>query len=111
MIVTADHSHTFVMYGKTVKRGNPILGFQDTKYPDGKPGLTLSYANGPGGLKLANQSRANLTGVDYNADDFRQQALIYLNSEDHSGEDVGMSFITNGSGSKKEPIRIWYPLK
>ncbi|XP_028394024.1 alkaline phosphatase-like [Dendronephthya gigantea] len=90
VIVTADHSHSFVLYGKKVKRGNPILGFQDTKFPDGKPGLTLSYANGPGGLKFENQSRANLTGVDYTADDFLQQALIYFRSEDHAGEDVGI---------------------
>jgi hypothetical protein len=88
MIVTADHSHSFVLYGKA-KRGNPILGFQSRTPPDGLPALTLAYANGPGGLK-PNRTRANLTGVDYNASNFRQQALIYTGSESHGGEDVGM---------------------
>jgi alkaline phosphatase len=88
MIVTADHSHSFVLYGKA-KRGNPILGFQSRTPPDGLPALTLAYANGPGGLK-PNRSRADLTGVDYNATDFRQQALISTSSESHGGEDVGM---------------------
>ncbi|CAB3997047.1 alkaline phosphatase-like isoform X1 [Paramuricea clavata] len=88
MIVTADHSHSFVLYGYA-KRGNPILGFQYGTPPDGLPALTLAYANGPGGLK-PNRNRANLTGVDYNASDFRQQALIYTKSESHGGEDVGI---------------------
>ena len=88
LIVTADHSHSFVIYGKAV-RGNDILGFQTRKFPDRKPGLTLAYANGPGGLRYENQGRANLTGVDYTADKFRQQALIYTSSESHAGEDVG----------------------
>ena len=88
LIVTADHSHSFVIYGKA-KRGTPIFGFSGHIPNDGLPVLTLAYANGPGGLKPG-QSRANLTGVNYNATDFRQQALILTNSEDHAGEDVGM---------------------
>ena len=88
LIVTADHSHSFVIYGRT-KRGTPIFGFSGHIPKDGLPVLTLAYANGPGGLK-PNESRANLTGVDYNATDFRQQALILTSSEDHAGEDVGM---------------------
>ena len=88
LVVTADHSHSFVIYGKT-KRGTPIFGFSGHIPKDGLPVLTLAYANGPGGLKLG-QSRANLTGINYNATDFRQQALILTSSEDHAGEDVGM---------------------
>ena len=87
MIVTADHSHSFALYGK-VDRGNPIFGFQSVTPPDGKPALSLSYADGPGGLK-PNTSRADLTGVDFNATDFKQQSLIYKGSEEHAGEDVG----------------------
>ena len=52
VIVTADHSHTFVL-GGYVDRGNPIFGFQ-SRYEvlsDGKPALSLSYADGPGGLQ------------------------------------------------------------
>ena len=51
--------------------------------------LTLSHANGPGGLKPG-QNRTNLTGADYNATDFVQQALVPTEYEDHGGEDVGM---------------------
>lgn len=88
MIITADHSHSFVLYGYA-PRGNPIFGFQSTIPADGKPALTLAYANGPGGLK-PNTSRANLTGVNYNATDFKQQSLIWARSERHGGEDVGI---------------------
>ena len=87
MIVTADHSHSFVLFGDT-NRGNPIFGFQNDLALDGKPALTLSYADGPNGLEV-NQSRADLTGVNYNDTDFLQQALIKATYEYHSAEDVG----------------------
>lgn len=59
IVVTADHSHVFVMGGHAT-RGNPILGLvwgnkrdgQRTDAPKkdalGLPFTTLSYANGPG---------------------------------------------------------------
>lgn len=59
IIVTADHSHTFVIQGYPM-RGNNILGLirqvdssgepdKDLKHDQlGKPMTTLSYANGPG---------------------------------------------------------------
>lgn len=59
IIVTADHSHVFIMAGYPT-RGNPILGKVITNAADGRPetgpcldalGLpytTLGYANGPG---------------------------------------------------------------
>ena len=56
--------------------------------PDKKPALSLSYADGPGGLQES-KPRDNLTGVNYNATDFKQQSLIYTGSESHAGEDVG----------------------
>ena len=76
------------MYGYP-HRGNPIFGFQPDTPRDGLPALTLGYADGPGGLK-PNRFRANLTGVNYNHINFRQQALIYTSSESHAGEDVGV---------------------
>lgn len=97
IVVTADHSHVFTMGGYPV-RGNPILGLvvegnSDTGLPesspakakDGKPYTTLGYANGPGAVA---EPRADLTGVDTTAPDFRQQALVPLGSETHGGEDV-----------------------
>ena len=59
ILVTADHSHTLVMAGYSV-RGNPILGKVRGRNRDGLPAETLSkdaagrsyttlgYANGPG---------------------------------------------------------------
>ena len=93
IIVTADHSHTFVLSGYA-SRGNPIFGFQDKSNTpvDRKPILTLSYANGPGGL-APNKSRSDLTGVNYNRTDFLQQALVKTRSEHHAGEDVGKKWL------------------
>lgn len=88
ILVTADHSHSFTHFGSIVKRGNPIFGFQSNLGLDGKPALSLSYADGAVGL-TGNQTRANLTGVNYNDINFQQQALIKMTYESHAGEDVG----------------------
>ncbi|CAB3982188.1 alkaline phosphatase-like isoform X1 [Paramuricea clavata] len=90
ILVTADHSHSFTQFGN-VKRGNPIFGFQSKLPLDGKPALSLSYADGPTGL-IGNQTRANLTGANYNDTGFLQQALIKMEYESHSAEDVGQFF-------------------
>ena len=94
IIVTADHSHTLTIQGYP-ERNNPILG--KVTYPggtpataaDGKPYTTLSYANGPSGcLPNTECVRADLSDVDTEAVDFRQQALLPSPSETHAGEDV-----------------------
>ena len=85
ILVTADHSHTIFMAGYPV-RGNPILGLVVTNGEDGRSGegaddrharpppyTTLGYGSGPGGVA---GPRADLTGVDTQAPDFKQQALI-----------------------------------
>ena len=87
IVVTADHSHSLTISGNA-RRGNPILGFQSKLAMDGKPALSLSYADGPVGL-TGNQTRANLTGVNYNDPEFQQQALIKMVYESHAAEDVG----------------------
>ena len=95
IIVTADHSHTLTIAGYA-PRGNPILGLAKRFDPasgtyvpalagDGKPYTTLGYANGPGAVVGA---RPDLTDVDTEAKDFKQQALVPLGSETHGGEDV-----------------------
>jgi alkaline phosphatase len=97
IIVTADHSHAFSMVGYPT-RGNPILGLvvtnddltglpktEPSKAKDGKPYTTLGYMNGPGAVS---GERADLSSVDTTADDFRQQALVPMDSESHGGEDV-----------------------
>jgi alkaline phosphatase len=94
IIVTADHSHTLTIQGYP-ERNNPILG--KVTYPggtpatagDGKPYTTLSYANGPSAcLPNTDCVRPDLSDVDTEATDFRQQALLPAPSETHAGEDV-----------------------
>lgn len=97
IIVTADHSHVFTMAGYPT-RGNPILGLvvtnddatglpatEPAKAKDGKPYTTLGYMNGPGAVS---GPRPDLSAVDTQADDFRQQSLVPSDSETHGGEDV-----------------------
>ncbi|XP_004537896.1 membrane-bound alkaline phosphatase-like [Ceratitis capitata] len=45
-MVTADHSHSFT-YSGYANRGNDIFGPAPGKPSDGKPYMTLGYANGP----------------------------------------------------------------
>jgi alkaline phosphatase len=90
IVVTADHSHTFVISGYP-GRGNPILGpaasaGQPLTAEDGKGYTTLGYVNGPGALIGA--LRADPLKSDTQAVDFLQQALVPLESETHAGEDV-----------------------
>jgi alkaline phosphatase len=99
IVVTADHSHTFNMAGYPT-RGNPILGLVVTnddatglaatvpsRAGDDRPYTTLAYANGPG---ATTDKRPDLTHVDTTSPDFRQPALVPLNSETHGGEDVAI---------------------
>ena len=91
IVVTSDHSHNFTMAGYP-ERGNPILGnVVDQKGRaslalDGKGYTTLSYANGPGAVTTS--ARPDPLTQDTQALNYKQQALIPLPSETHSGEDV-----------------------
>lgn len=95
LVVTADHSHVFTMAGYPV-RGNPIFGLA-VEYGETGPELakdkmpytSLGYANGPGGERV-NGTRQNLTGVDTGDRDYQQQSTVWLRSETHGGDDVGM---------------------
>ncbi|XP_067051461.1 alkaline phosphatase-like isoform X3 [Acropora muricata] len=97
LIVTADHSHVFTMAGYPV-RGNPIFGLaveqggsEPSKAEDGMPYTVLGYGNGPGGEELyINGLRRNLTGVNTEDKNHRQQAAVWLGSETHAGDDVGI---------------------
>ncbi|XP_075056500.1 intestinal-type alkaline phosphatase 1-like [Mixophyes fleayi] len=87
-VVTADHSHVFAFGGYT-DRGNSILGLAPSKASDLKPFTSLLYANGLG-FKLTNGVRDDITGIDTEASNYRQQAAVPLVSETHGGEDVAI---------------------
>lgn len=91
IIVTADHGHSMVMNGYA-ERGNPILGMSKQKGAfnedtNGKKYTTIVYGNGPGAIKGARENVEHEHVSDIN---YKQQALISLNSETHSGEDVAI---------------------
>ena len=95
VIVTADHSHGLVISGYP-SRNAPILGLADdasapTREPvmgtDGKPYSILAFATGPGGPE-GDDERPDLSRVDTQDPDYRQQASVPMASAAHSGEDV-----------------------
>jgi alkaline phosphatase len=98
IIVTADHSHTFLMAGYPA-RGNNILGLvreiddngiaeeKDKKDKNGKPFTTLGYGNGKG---YRNVTRPDLTEEQVTNPDYKQEAAVPLSDETHGGEDVGI---------------------
>lgn len=99
IVVTADHSHVFTMAGYPT-RGNDIMGLMITngadgkpqsapyKAKDGQPFTTLGYANGPGAVSGARPDPSQ--DPKWGQPDYRQQALIPLDSETHGGEDVAI---------------------
>lgn len=126
IIVTADHGHVFTIAGYP-KRGNPILGkvvsvgqTEAALAADGQPYTTLGYTNGRGFQNLGNEvtnadasyvmpiaaGRQNLSNIDTTSTGFHQEALVPLESETHSGEDVGIyakgpgAFLLNGTNEQ-----------
>lgn len=105
IVVTADHGHTLQFSGYA-RRGNPILGKVESieSWADNhtlepeldlnkKPYTVLNYMNGPGHGRFTDKpyletKRPDLSAVDTTPLDFRQESLIPLKSETHSGEDV-----------------------
>ncbi|XP_062619664.1 alkaline phosphatase, tissue-nonspecific isozyme-like isoform X5 [Saccostrea cucullata] len=91
IVVTADHSHPFSLTGYT-GRGNDILGLVDEEgikaepTTDGLPYTSLLYGNGPG----YTSPRQDLTGVNTDDKDFKQQSAVPQEFDTHSGEDVGI---------------------
>lgn len=106
IIVTADHSHTFNISGYPT-RGNNILGLvrsNDDKGDadnrldldlNGLPYTTLGYENGRGVTK--SKTRPDLTKIDTTNPDYKQEAIVPLRDETHSGEDVVI--FSTGAGS------------
>ena len=131
VIVTADHSHAFVMGGYP-KRGNPILGkvvernrSEAALADDGLPYTTLGYLNGPGfhvdgggdavyGKPVRGGRAPEIAEADTTHPDFHQEALVPLESETHGGEDVPV--YAGGPGSQfvhgvQQQSYIFYVMK
>ncbi|RMZ99235.1 alkaline phosphatase-like [Brachionus plicatilis] len=92
VVVTADHSHEFNIGGYS-KRGNPILGLvRSVEYgelsSDGYTFTSLSYGNGPGGLKEIR--KRNLTEKETFGIDYHQESAVFMEYETHGGEDVAI---------------------
>jgi alkaline phosphatase len=93
IIVTADHSHNFVMAGYP-KRGNPILGISKNQSNnvvlanDGLPYTTLGYANGDSfGRQVGDVEIQNIATQHV---DYRQGVAVPLSSATHGGDDVAL---------------------
>jgi alkaline phosphatase len=90
IVVTADHSHGLTLSGGSAI-GEPILGLAkngSTLVRDrlGNPYTILSYATGPG--EGGGEAHPLLTQEVVLDKDFKQQALVPMNSAQHAGEDV-----------------------
>ncbi|XP_061188266.1 alkaline phosphatase-like [Saccostrea echinata] len=91
IVVTADHSHTFVISGYPV-RGNGIFDLMSSRpgyislARDHNPYTTLLYGNGPG----AHSHRPDLRHVDTTSKHYVYQSAIPLSTETHGGEDVAI---------------------
>jgi len=89
IIVTADHSHTMTINGYPV-RGNPILGKvrgdngELALDDNNRPYTTLTYANGPG------HSGQDISKIDTQDKNYRQEGTFPKRSETHGGEDVAV---------------------
>lgn len=98
IIVTADHSHTFLMAGYP-KRGNPILGVSKNQKDevvfanDGMPYTSLGYANG----KAHGRKKSADDFLHSEDKDFQQEAGIALAVETHGSDDVALH--AKGPGS------------
>ncbi len=106
IIVTADHAHTLSFNGYC-GRGSPINGLcmgidnNGTKHTDelnlmldGKPYSVAGYLNGPGSILTEENSwtgtRPVISQEEATGPDYKQQSLLPIASETHSGEDVAL---------------------
>lgn len=106
IVVTADHSHVFMIAGYA-KRGTSIFGTAGTD-ATGAPYTTLGYLNGPGysGPVLPAPSADGKVGGDPglpSAQDsthitYIQKPGTPMQSETHAGEDVGIWAAGAGAG-------------
>lgn len=129
IIVTADHEHALAFNGYC-GRGSSITGLcleideagnattgEPVKAEDGKPFTVAGYLNGAGSI-LTEEAQwtgtrpADLTDEMAKGLDYKQQALVPLSGETHSGEDVAAfargpwSHLVSGSIEQNELFHV-----
>ncbi|VDK81215.1 unnamed protein product [Dibothriocephalus latus] len=91
IIVTADHSHSFGLYGHP-SRFHSVLdldnGYSCIMTLDKKPMTAIGYLTGPAGL--TNETRSDPSKDDIWSWKYKQQALVPLFYSTHGGDDVGV---------------------
>lgn len=97
VIVTADHSHSLTISGGA-ERNAPILGPAEVGgkavlAQDGQPYTILNFATGP---NAGSPRTTPAVGAAFDPD-YRQPALVPLESAEHGGEDVAI--YATGPGS------------
>ncbi|MGF1475946.1 MAG: alkaline phosphatase [Geminicoccaceae bacterium] len=108
IIVTADHEHAIAFHGYC-GRGSPITGLcmaideagvkhgnEAETANDGKAYTVVSYINGPGSVLIEQEdgefagARPEVKAEEATDPEYLQQALVPMDSETHSGEDVAI---------------------
>ncbi|VDL99696.1 unnamed protein product [Schistocephalus solidus] len=90
MIVTADHSHSFGLFGRP-SRFHSILDLDNgysSKTLDKQSMTAMGYLTGPAGL--TNKSRSDPAQDDIYSWKYKQQSLVPLFYSTHGGDDVGV---------------------
>jgi len=87
IIVTADHSHSFVINGYA-DAGSDILGLGDVSDIDGLPFTTLLYANGPGYSKKDHDGQRPDPSPFFSEAHYKYDSAVPEVSSNHAGEDV-----------------------